>query len=282
MIGTTRFIANAHKRYQKEKDYEEWKDRLILYPLNLKDSTAISQFISFVKEKFNRVHILINNAAQTIRRPILYYKPHIEQEAKDIQGKTSSKALVKVDIPTQYKNNMLKVLNENTVKALYFQNDPISKVRQKSIEALFNQLTKEDFNASPKHFPTGIFDNFGEPVDLRKSNSWTLKPTEITTTELFEVQMINNLAPTILATQLLPLMKPNRNSQEPGYIINVTSNEGQFSTKNKNDSHFHTNMSKAALNMLTRSASSYYARHGILMNSVDTGWISSGIETWKE
>jgi NAD(P)-dependent dehydrogenase (short-subunit alcohol dehydrogenase family) len=34
-------------------------------------------------------------------------------------------------------------------------------------------------------------------------------------------------------------------------------------------------MAKAALNMLTRTSAAEYARDGIYMNSVDTGWVSN-------
>ena len=51
--------------------------------------------------------------------------------------------------------------------------------------------------------------------------------------------------------------------------------EGQFSRGYKGPGHPHTNMAKAALNMLTRtSAQELLESDGILMTSVDTGWIT--------
>jgi NAD(P)-dependent dehydrogenase (short-subunit alcohol dehydrogenase family) len=104
---------------------------------------------------------------------------------------------------------------------------------------------------------------------------------EIDEIELLEVQMINQIAPTILASKLFELMASNHRNvtNSPSYIINVTSHEGQFDTYHKTDDHVHTNVSKAAMNMLTRSGASHYAKNGILMLSVDTGWISSSVET---
>ncbi|HVT81495.1 MAG TPA: SDR family oxidoreductase, partial [Phycisphaerae bacterium] len=58
------------------------------------------------------------------------------------------------------------------------------------------------------------------------------------------------------------------------YIVNVSSAEGSFSRDNKTGRHPHTNMAKAALNMLTRTSAGLYANSGIHMNSVDPGWIT--------
>ena len=50
--------------------------------------------------------------------------------------------------------------------------------------------------------------------------------------------------------------------------------EGQFSRGYKGPGHPHTNMAKAALNMLTRTSSGEFLGDGILMTAVDTGWIT--------
>jgi len=50
--------------------------------------------------------------------------------------------------------------------------------------------------------------------------------------------------------------------------------EGQFYRRFKTDRHPHTNMAKAALNMMTRTSAADYLADGIHMNSVDTGWIT--------
>jgi NAD(P)-dependent dehydrogenase (short-subunit alcohol dehydrogenase family) len=56
--------------------------------------------------------------------------------------------------------------------------------------------------------------------------------------------------------------------------VNVSAMEAQFSRNKKTDKHPHTNMAKAALNMLTRTSAADYADVGIWMNSVDTGWVT--------
>jgi len=50
--------------------------------------------------------------------------------------------------------------------------------------------------------------------------------------------------------------------------------EGQFYRTFKTTRHPHTNMAKAALNMMTRTAAADYHADGIHMNSVDTGWVT--------
>ena len=60
------------------------------------------------------------------------------------------------------------------------------------------------------------------------------------------------------------------------YVVNVSAMEGQFGGRRyKGAGHPHTNMAKAALNMLTRtSAGEMFETDKILMTAVDTGWIT--------
>ena len=58
------------------------------------------------------------------------------------------------------------------------------------------------------------------------------------------------------------------------HIVNVSAMEGKFHRFTKTDRHPHTNMAKAALNMLTHTSASDLAKDGIYMNAVDTGWVT--------
>jgi len=80
------------------------------------------------------------------------------------------------------------------------------------------------------------------------------------------------VAPFVLCARLKPLMlrAPGRDK----HIVNVSAMEGAFSRGTKTDRHPHTNMAKAALNMLTLTSARDYVRDGIHMNAVDTGWIT--------
>jgi len=121
-------------------------------------------------------------------------------------------------------------------------------------------------------FPSGALDADLQQVDLRKTNSWRLKLGEIETAEMIEVQLVNAIAPFVLNNQLLQLMKRDHTGQK--HIVNVTAMEGKFYRFTKAARHPHTNMAKAALNMMTHTAAAELADFGIFMNAVDTGWVT--------
>jgi NAD(P)-dependent dehydrogenase (short-subunit alcohol dehydrogenase family) len=108
--------------------------------------------------------------------------------------------------------------------------------------------------------------------DLDAVNSWTRRVHEVDPLELLEVQLCNVTAPFILISRLRPSMAaaPARRK----YVVNVSAMEGQFARRYKGAGHPHTNMAKAALNMLTRTSAEEMLSDGILMTSVDTGWIT--------
>lgn len=141
------------------------------------------------------------------------------------------------------------------------------------------QLVPEDVGVSNSILPPGVNDINGQQLDLRKSNSWLLKLEEISTPEIMECMLINTIAPFVLNSRLKPLMTTVPEDNHPQgrpdrYIINVSAMEGKF-YRYKMANHPHTNMAKAALNMLTRTSSEELAKkHRIYMNSVDTGWIN--------
>lgn len=121
-------------------------------------------------------------------------------------------------------------------------------------------------------FPQGRLDADLQQVDLRDMNSWRLRLADVQTAEMLEVHLINAVAPFILVGKLKPLMLRDRSS--PGHVVNVSAMEGSFSRGTKTDKHPHTNMAKAALNMMTLTSAPDYARDNIYMNAVDTGWVT--------
>ena len=121
-------------------------------------------------------------------------------------------------------------------------------------------------------FPPGLLDEYGDPLDLRAQNSWTARLDDVPLRELLEVQLVNVTAPGLLSSALLPLLR--RSPFPRRFIVNVSSVEGQFARAGRSDRHPHTNMAKAALNMLTRTSGPALARQGIFMTSVDPGWVS--------
>jgi NAD(P)-dependent dehydrogenase (short-subunit alcohol dehydrogenase family) len=133
-------------------------------------------------------------------------------------------------------------------------------------------LVAEDLQTGPQLFPAGQLDTDLQQVDLREINSWRLALHQVSTVELLEVQLVNAIAPFVLNARLKPLLLRTPGSDK--HIVNVSAMEGQFYRRFKTDKHPHTNMAKAALNMLTRTAAADYVRDGIHMNSVDTGWVT--------
>ncbi|MEA1911039.1 MAG: SDR family oxidoreductase, partial [Spirochaetota bacterium] len=121
-------------------------------------------------------------------------------------------------------------------------------------------------------FPEGKLDVDLQQVDLRETNSWRLKLGEIETSEMLELQLVNAVAPFVLCNKLTPLMERDNTGQK--HIVNVSAMEGKFLRFKKGDRHPHTNMAKAALNMLTHTSASGLAKNGIFMNAVDTGWVT--------
>lgn len=130
----------------------------------------------------------------------------------------------------------------------------------------------EELVAQKHLFPSGWLDQDLQQVDLRGRNSWRLLMAEVSSVELLEVHLINAVAPFILNARLKPLMM--RTPERDKHIVNVSAVEGQFYRRWKTTRHPHTNMAKAALNMMTRTAATDYHAAGIHMNSVDTGWVT--------
>ncbi|WP_077413907.1 SDR family oxidoreductase [Chryseobacterium sp. JV274] len=236
LVLTTRFPALVLELMQQEADYDNWKDRLWIYGLDLRNLKAIQDFIDFYKFNFDTLNILINNAAQTIKYPDEYYLPIIKREKE--------KLIEFKDIQTLIPNQT--EISSETAKLEYAHNEETQIA-----------LTR-----------------FGQPVDNREKTSWNSTLEEVSMYELVEVNLINHIAPYFLIKELKPMMKNSAFKEK--FIINVTSSEGIFSYENKTVFHPHTNMTKAALNMMTLTSAKEFENDQIYMSAVDVGWISTG------
>lgn len=245
VIATTRFPRDSALRYSTEKDFDEWQDRLHIYGLDLRHSPSVELFCRHLNETLPGLDILINNAAQTVRRPIGFYA-HLMQKETVLRLPATQSRLLR---------------NYESLKRL-----PQS--------ALLSQTpwTHDDIILGREVFPEGKVDCDLQQVDKREKNTWRLTLAEVSTPEMIEVQLVNSVAPFILCSQLKPLMLRKKTFDK--HIINVSAMEGKFSRHTKTDKHPHTNMAKAALNMLTLTSAPDYARDGIFMNAVDTGWVT--------
>lgn len=246
VIATTRFPANAVEHFSNEKDFSVWKHRLKIVRLDLQDMRSINEFLESVKKNIPHLDILINNAAQTISRPLQYYAPLISEEVKRLQNLTKDA------------NNLIV----NKSQALDQFNSMTSSTPCRSLP----------FEAKSSDFPEGRKDKHGEQLDTRLRNSWTYNLDEVPLQELLQVLTINAVGPFILTAKLKPLLKQSPFQRK--FVVNMSAMEGQFSRISKGHRHPHTNMAKAALNMLTRTSGLEYQMDRIYMTAVDTGWVT--------
>ena len=274
VVATTRFPVDSAIRFSKEDDYHEWKDRLHIHGLDLRHIPSVEIFCNFIESKFSRLDILINNAAQTVRRPAGFYSHMMEWEETPFdQLPEKARELLK-DHKT-----CLDELNQFSEKTMDKKNLPVSWHSNRpgigiSASAKLSQIPYSFDNAiaSKEVFPEGKLDADLQQVDLRKTNSWRLKLGEIETLEMVEVQLVNAVAPFVLCNRLSNLMREENTGKK--HIINVSAMEGKFHTFHKISRHPHTNMAKAALNMMTHTSASEFGKDGVFMNAVDTGWVT--------
>ena len=279
VLITSRFPKDTLFKYQNDPEYEKWKNNLIIYPIDFRIFESTIKFVQFIKDNFPHVDILINNAAQTIRRTASYYKYLLPIETKNL-SKEDDKKIIKNDFINLQKQlkagESTQASNpESTKKEI--QNSIISLMDNKSKEyqeilplsVIASQIRIMEEKSQPH---VTVMGGDGQPYDFSKGkNSWNFEFDEIPFQEFTEVQIINTWTPYYLCVKLKPLMMQSPFPDK--YIVNVTSVEGIFSHF-KRSSHVHTNMAKAALNMFTRTCGSYLKDIGIYMTCVDTGWVS--------
>jgi NAD(P)-dependent dehydrogenase (short-subunit alcohol dehydrogenase family) len=355
-------------------DYNEWRANLHVYGLDLRDLKAVMDFTDMVGRVYGSLDAIINNAAQTVRRPVFYYQHLLENELRPhaeladrvrevVKGDAHSSFMELAASATRApavtcvapaagasvaaKLDAMQLLGVSAAMrdaaAAPFMTDiaqavaAVGKEQQAKMEdvdggaggssvcveevhadehkqatssavvvdemhdhdtapatvarassaqpnaALLSQLAvvSQDSDAAMKrYFPEGFRDVTGQQLDLRPTNSWELLIDQVEPGELVETFAINALAPFIINSRLIPLMRARADADagadkasRPRFIVNVSAMEGKF-YRFKGPQHVHTNMAKAALNMLTRTSSTELARSNIYMTSVDTGWIN--------
>ena len=249
VIVTTRFPHAAARRFHAEEDSGVWKDRLHLFGLDLRNIPAVEAFAHHLLDTEPALDIIIHNAAQTIRRPPGFYQELVTQEQRP-QDTLSAEArrLVVQEAPSTLAISDSSVL----------------------LPAVLPGVTDV--------LPAEALEDNEERADSRHINSWLLRLDEVSAPEMLEVQLVNSIAPFLLNSRLKALLM--RSPFPRRFIINVSAVEGQF-RRHKTVFHPHTNMAKAALNMMTRTSGEDFARDGIYMNSVDTGWVTDENPTPK-
>ncbi|MES2305751.1 MAG: SDR family oxidoreductase [Gemmatimonadota bacterium] len=273
LIVTTRFPRDSAARYAEEPDFGEWGDRLEIFGLDLRHTPSVEAFCKELLETHDRLDFIVNNACQTVRRPPDFYQHMMEGEtaALHTMPEPVRKLLGRYEGLRGY--HMLPEADASSTLPATFDKR-ISEVAGLTHAAELSQvpLLPEELQAQNDLFPQGRLDQDLQQVDLRGRNSWRLLMAEVPSVELLEVQLVNAIAPFIINARLKPLMM--RTPERDKHIVNVSAVEGQFYRRWKTTRHPHTNMAKAALNMMTRTAATDYHGDGIHMNAIDTGWVT--------
>ena len=269
VIVTTRFPVDAADRYSREPDAPSYRERLQIHGLDLRHTPSVELFTRFLAERLPRLDYILNNACQTVRRPSGFFQHLLAREAEvisalpaDLQCVLSGHDELRRMLEGSRTPTSLMAAPEHSHGEGLIHSAALSQRR----------YLDEDYRGGEALFPENRFDEDRQQVDLREVNSWRLRMHEVDTPELLEVQLVNAIAPYILNARLKPLMLRTPGTHK--HIVNVSAIEGQFYRATKTDKHAHTNMAKAALNMMTRTSAPDFVKDGIHMNAVDTGWIT--------
>jgi NAD(P)-dependent dehydrogenase (short-subunit alcohol dehydrogenase family) len=270
VVALTRFPRDAAERYAREPDFAAWRDRLSIFGLDLRHTPSVELLCQRLDATLPRLDFQLHNACQTVRRPPGFYAHLVEAE----QGPLGA-------IPPEQR---ALVGDYEELKATVAGHRPAAGVTS---PALLSQAASDADLLLPGKsaldlFPRGVLDQDLQQVDLRRHNSWRLALHEVPTLELLEVLLVNATAPFVMTGRLKPLMLRAREaprgtatSGDPAkHVVLVSAMEGQFYREHKTDKHPHTNMAKAALNMIVRTSAPDYAKDGIHLNAVDTGWVT--------
>ena len=287
VIVTTRFPRDAASRFAREADFGKWQDRLEVHGLDLRHAPSVEMFARYLTQTKDRLDLLINNAAQTVRRPAGFYAHMLELEQRPwdslprelksvLDGHEACKAALSVGETGHALVSGGRTNGDATGFVAWRGGPGMEEGPGVGIRASA-QLSQvpcayDDATNDAEIFPVGRADADLQQVDLRAINSWRLTLSDVPSPEMLEVQLVNAVAPFILCSKLKPLMLRHRTDEK--HIVNVSAVEGQFSRHTKTDKHPHTNMAKAALNMMTLTSAPDYAKDGIFMNAVDTGWVT--------
>jgi NAD(P)-dependent dehydrogenase (short-subunit alcohol dehydrogenase family) len=269
VVAATRFPVDAASRYAKEADFSAFRERLQIFGLDLRHTPSVELFARFLAQRLPRLDYVVNNACQTVRRPAGFFRHLLDAEATPLAS-----------LPADWRSVLAS--HDELCRALDASPGEATKalavspaqgeglVRSAALSQ--RRYLDEDYRASEALFPPNRYDEDLQQIDLRAVNSWRLRLHEVETPELLEVHLVNAIAPYILNARLKPLLvaTPGRHK----HVVNVSAVEGQFYRTTKTAKHPHTNMAKAALNMMTRTSAPDFVTDGIHMNAVDTGWVT--------
>ena len=230
---TTRYSADAAVRFSEEPDFADWSARLHIHRVDFRDLRGLMDFITSMEAELSSLNIVINNAAQSVRRS--------EQYLQRLEAFEKNAAI------THQQTALL------------------------GWSGMAEKNTQVESAALSQFAPMALLRDDDDRADTRELNTWNMRLSEVEPLEVLEVLLVNANAPALILRGLRPALC--RSEFADRYVINVSGADGTFDLS-KSGLHAHVNMSKAAANMLTRSVAVEFAREGIAVNSVDTGWIT--------
>ncbi|MBN9632754.1 SDR family NAD(P)-dependent oxidoreductase [Leifsonia sp. TF02-11] len=270
---TTRFPRDAVRRFSQLPDASEWLHRLRVVGIDLRDPAQVIGLADSVASR-GPLHILINNAAQTVRRSPGAYSLLADAESHPLPDGP----LPELETFGHTADPHPQALQASVAAHPLLSSANVHGTVAELVGAA--ALTADDLASAAmaagsssleRHHDGTAIDAGGLVPDVQRVNTWTRAVGGIDPLELLEVQLCNTTAPFILIDRLRPSLAAAGRS----YVVNVSAMEGVFGRRYKGAGHPHTNMAKAALNMLTRtSAQEMFDTDNILMTSVDTGWIT--------
>jgi NAD(P)-dependent dehydrogenase (short-subunit alcohol dehydrogenase family) len=273
---TTRFPHDAVRRFAALEDSADWIDRLKVVGIDLRDPTQVVALADDVAAA-GPLDVLINNACQTVRRSPGAYSRLVAAESAPLPPGVALPEMVTFDrVSEAHPAVIAGALAAEPVA--HHEGESAAHAAAAHTAASLTALALRAGNASlDAHLAGTAVDAGGLLPDVATSNSWTQTVDEVDPLELLEVQLCNSVAPFLLVSRLRPALAEaaRRAASGRAHVVNVSAMEGQFSRSYKGAGHPHTNMAKAALNMMTRTSSEeMFETDGILMNAVDTGWIT--------
>ncbi|KAK2764700.1 oxidoreductase [Colletotrichum kahawae] len=260
VIASSRYPEDAFSRYQKELDFEKWKNRLRIVGADFraaKDAFALVEATkAILREEDRRLDILINNAAQTLTEPINKEQIAATREQELLEQSGAPDAENKVVVRRGY---TARVRGGATLPGISGQDVNLLEASSQTDSAV-KEMPMTNMQISSPPGPS----------------SWVQSLSDIPYEDVITAHSVNTFVPLILIRELLPGM-------QDGHIVNVSSREGIFETHRassaKRGHHVHTNMSKAGLNMITETeAATAWKKYKVAMNTVDPGYMSAAPE----
>ena len=251
----------------REPDFDDWGDRLEIFGLDLRHTPSVEAFCRHLDATRDRLDFIVNNACQTVRRPPDFYRHMMDVETASLATMpgAGARAARRVRRPARlrpggdgHRRSLDRPGADRRPDARGRAVAGAAAARRRPPQATCSRRAGSTRTCSRSTCAT--------------ANSWRLTLAEVSSVELLETQLVNAVAPFVLNARLKPLML--RTPERDKHIVNVSAVEGQFYRRFKTTKHPHTNMAKAALNMMTRTSAADYHADGIHMNSVDTGWVS--------